>query len=384
MNQKTENAKDEHVTVLPEHMFTPMPKFDARGTALLTLAVLATLFALKFAAGFIVPVVIAILLAYTLDPIVSAMARYRVPRWLGALVTLTAVVFACGFWVYTLRGQAQAIVDQAPVIARKLSRVLDTSQTTEGNLEKMRKAAEALQKATEKATGAATPGVVTSVVVEQPANRVRDVVITGGIGLAAAAAELSVVIFLVFFLLAAGDKFKRKFVKIAGHTLSEKKITVQMFDQMNRTIQRYMLMLLVTNGTVGVASWIAFRLIGLENAGTWGLVAGVLHLIPYFGPLVTALATGAAAFMQFDTLGMALLTAAASLGIAAAIGMVLTTWMIGRMAKMNTVAVFLSLLLFGAIWGVWGVLLSGPIAVILKVISDHVEGLSVVSEFLSE
>jgi predicted PurR-regulated permease PerM len=192
------------------------------------------------------------------------------------------------------------------------------------------------------------------------------------------------VVFLTFFLLLAGDKFKRKFVKVVGRTLSDKKLSVQMFDQINRNIQRYMLMLLLTNAALGLATWVTFRIIGLENAGTWALLAAVLHLIPYFGPLLIAIATSMAGLLQFGTLGMASLVGLASLGWAVLIGTVITTWMTGRLAKMNTVAVFVSLLLFSFIWGVWGALLAVPIAVIVKVVSDHVEGLEAFSEFLGD
>jgi len=192
------------------------------------------------------------------------------------------------------------------------------------------------------------------------------------------------VLFLTFFLLLAGDKFKRKFVKVVGRTLSDKKISVQMFDQINLSIQRYMLMLLVTNIALGLVTWLTFRIIGLENAGTWALLASILHLIPYFGPILIAATTSMAGLLQFGTLGMAGLVGLASLGWAALIGTLITTWMTGRLAKMNTVAVFLSLLLFTFIWGVWGALLSVPIAVIAKVVADHIEGLEAISEFLGE
>ena len=110
----------------------------------------------------------------------------------------------------------------------------------------------------------------------------------------------------------------------------------------------------------------AFRIVGLDNAGTWGIVAGVLHIIPYFGPVIIGRRDRRRRAVQFGSIGMALLVAGLSLVIATFVGVVLTTWMAGRIAKMNTVAVFIGLLLFGWIWGVWGVLLSVPIVVITR------------------
>jgi predicted PurR-regulated permease PerM len=173
-------------------------------------------------------------------------------------------------------------------------------------------------------------------------------------------------------------------VRIAGSSLSRKKVTVTILDDINQSIQRYMLMLLTTNVMVGVATWIAFRMIGLDNAGAWGVFAGVAHLIPYFGPAVTAALTGMAGFIQFGTFSTALLVAGASLLVATIIGTFVTAWMTGRIAKMNTAGVFISLLFFGWLWGVWGLLLSIPIIVIVKVVSQQVEPLHPLAELLGE
>jgi predicted PurR-regulated permease PerM len=129
---------------------------------------------------------------------------------------------------------------------------------------------------------------------------------------------------------------------------------------------------------------VVFRWIGLENAGAWAVAAGLLHVIPYLGPGLTAIATGMVGFMQFDSFAMALLVSGAGLAIAIVVGTFITTWMTGRIAAMNSAAIFVSLLFWGWLWGVWGMLLSIPITVILKVISEQVEPLQPVAELLGE
>ena len=203
----------------------------------------------------------------------------------------------------------------------------------------------------------------------------------GAIG---AVGQAIMVLFLTFFLLLGGDTFKRKLVRLTGPSLSNKKITVQILDDINDSIQKYLFMLLVTNVLVAVLAWIAFRWIGLENAGAWAVASGLLHVIPYLGPGVTAAAVGMAAFMQFDSFSMAFLVCGISLAIATFVGTFVTTWMTGRIAKMNAAAVFISLLFWGWLWGVWGMLLSIPIIVICKVVSEHVEELQPVAELLGE
>jgi AI-2E family transporter len=120
------------------------------------------------------------------------------------------------------------------------------------------------------------------------------------------------------------------------------------------------------------------------NAGAWAVVAGLLHIVPYLGPGVTAVAMGMAAFMQFDSFAMALMVAGASLAIATVVGTFVTIWMTGRIANMNSAAVFISLLFWGWLWGVWGMLLSIPLVVIVKVVSQHVEQLSPTAELLGD
>src|SRR5690606_14984448 len=164
--------------------------------------------------------------------------------------------------------------------------------------------------------------------------------------------------------------------------LSNKKITVAILDDIDRSIQNYMLTLLTANVLLAVLTWGVFRAIGLENAGAWGVAAGILHFIPYLGPLLTAFASGMAGLLPFGSLTMALVVAGASLAVATVVGMILMTWMCGKMTKMNTSAVFIGLLFWGWLWGAWGLLLAVPIMGMIKVCAEHVEDLHPVAELL--
>jgi predicted PurR-regulated permease PerM len=354
----------------------PLKRFDARGACLVTLTVLAVLFAMREGREFLVPLVVAIIAAYALDPLVAFLERRRIPRLFATVLVMGALIGIVVFGVLTLQNQVADIVNTLPRISHKLSRTLSGYTSGGGSvLEKLRGAAAVFQEA---------PKNGGSQVVVSNGSAFDNMLLAGSMSIAAFLGETVMIGFLVFFLLVAGNTFKRKFVKVAGHSLTEKKINVHMLDEINRSIQRYLLMMVVTNVLLGLLTWGALRLIGLENAGTWAVVAGALHIIPYFGPLLTALCTGVAALVQFGLPGPALLTAAATLAISAVIGVAVTTWMTGRIAKMNTVSVFIVLLLFTWVWGVWGTLLSIPIAVIAKVVADHVEGLHAVAEFLGE
>jgi predicted PurR-regulated permease PerM len=214
--------------------------------------------------------------------------------------------------------------------------------------------------------------------------RISELLVAGSMSLAGLVSEFAMVLFLVFFLLWSGDTFKRKLIKVVGSSLTTKKITLHILEEINVSVQRYMWMLLVTNLLLATMMWIALRWIGIENAGAWAVFSGLLHIIPYFGPLFISVATALMAFLQFGTFSMMLLTAAVSLAIATFVGMFVTTWMAGRIAKMNAAAVFIGLLFWGWLWGIWGLLLGIPVIVILKVIFERVEGLQSLGELLAE
>jgi predicted PurR-regulated permease PerM len=366
----------------PDHAATTLPAraFDRRHAALSIIAVLAVVFALHLARDFVIPLVISIILSYALDPPVTFLhRRMRVPLPIAASVVVAALLALLVVGILSLRGQVWSIVDSLPQTAQKVSRTVEGFTTGKGSImDKLRSATNAVSAAEKQPAGAAR------VVVERPADKLEGMLLAGSMGVAAFLGQALMVIFLVFFLLLSGDIFKRKFIKICGHTLSEKKISVHMLDEIHRSIRLYMMMMIVTNALLALLTWVAFRWIGLDNAGTWAVVAGALHIIPYFGPLLVALFTGVAAVVQFGELGPALVVAGVSLAIASLIGFVVQTWMTGRIAKMNPVAVFVILLLFTWAWGLWGTLLSIPIAVIVKVVADHVEGFQGVADFLGE
>ncbi len=355
---------------------------DARGLALGVLASIAFVFALDWMQSLLVPLLLGIFLAYTLNPLVCYLEKIRLPRLLATSIVMLAIVSALTLGAYALRGQMQTIVTQLPVAANKLSaQFINMRDDRSGNLQKVQSAVGAMENAT-KQTGSKQSA--THVTIDAPGFKLGDFMWASSLGAMGAIGQVTVVIFLVFFILAGGDTFKRKLVRLTGPSFSQKKITLNILDGINDSIQKYMFTLMMTNVLLGLLTWLTFHLIGLDNAGAWAVGAGLMHVIPYIGPVFTAFATGTAAFMQFDSVSMALLVAGASLVLATAVGVFATTWATGRIARMNAAAVFISLLFWGWLWGIWGMLLGIPIIVVVKVISEHVEQLRPLAELLGE
>ena len=203
-------------------------------------------------------------------------------------------------------------------------------------------------------------------------------------GLLAMLGQIGMVALITFFLMASGDTFRRKLVKLAGPTLSRKKVTLQALNEINDQIQRYMLVQLFTSGVVGVATWLCFLAVGLEQAAVWGVAAAVLNLVPYIGNVIITAGSAMVGFLQFGTLEMALLVAGISLVINSIEGFLLTPWLTSRASKMNPVAIFVGVLAWGWLWGAWGLLLGVPILMVIKAICDRVEDLKSVGEFLGD
>jgi len=366
----------------PSHVLLRVP-MHVRSVALVLLTVLAVLATLKWASAFFIPVMIGFMLSYALSPIIDVLERLRIPRAISAAVLILGILGAAGSSIYAFADDANELVASLPEAAKKLRDTMRRTSRTETPLGTVQKAAAHLEQAAQDA-GTAPPAArgVQRVVIEKPAFNVRDYLWSGTVGLASLIGQVVVVTFLTFFMLISGDTFRRKLVKIAGPTFANKKITVQALDEITGQIQRYLLVQLLASVLVGVTTGLAFWAIGLEHAAVWGFAAGVLNLIPYIGSVVVTGAAGTVAFLQFGQLDMALLVAGASLLINTIEGNLMVPWLTSKASRMNPVAVFIGVLGWGWLWGIWGLLLGIPIMMIVKAICDRVEDLKPVGELL--
>jgi predicted PurR-regulated permease PerM len=355
-------------------------------SALFVLVGLAIVLALKYLAAVFIPIVLALLISYALEPVVAFAVRRHVPRALAAALLLLTLALGGGWYLYGLRDQATAMIDKLPEAALRLRRVLERERPpTATAIQQVQTAANELEKAA--AAAAAPPSVpagVSRVQIERPAFNVREYLVWGSMGVAAAVVQLVLIFFLVFFVLASGDLYRRKLVKIVGPSLSQKKITVEILQEIDRQIESFLLVQIFSSIVVGVATWLAFTWLGVEQAALWGLVAAVFNSIPYIGPIVVTGGTSIVGFLQFGTLGMTLIVAATSLVITSLEGFLLTPWLTSRAARMNAVAIFIGLIFWGSVWQVWGMLLAVPMMMVIKAICDHVEDLKGIGELLGD
>jgi len=362
---------------------------NVRSTSLAVLALLAVVGFFFVARAVLIPITIAVLASYALTPVVDWLKRtVRLPKALGAALTLALILAGLGVGIESLQSQAIQILDIVPRATDKFSTAIRrTALGPPGAVEKIRKAASEIEKA---ATAAATTpssarAPVTSGVRTPESSagiNIWDYVLMGTASALAGIGQLVVVIALVYFLLIAGDSFRRTLMRISGDTLSKKKITLQILDEIDSQIQRYLLVQLATSGLLGVVAWLVFVSIGLENAPFWGLLGGVLHLIPYAGPTAFVLLVGLVAYAQFESLQPVVLVVGSMLAVVGIIGLLLVPWLTQRVGRLNAVTVFVSLLVWGWLWGIWGLLLGVPIVMAINAVCERIEDLQPISEFL--
>ena len=377
------STKAEMAIATPKAIAADTRKQRMRGNrSLAILATVAVVLALYFGGPFFIPLMVALLISFALTPVVDVLTKLLRFRALSAGVVVISVLGSMGWAAYAWSDDALAIWEKVPDAAKSISRSLQKFAQKPSPITDVKKAASDIETAAQ--GGKATP--VTAAPAPSTASQISmwQLIWTGGKGVAIAAGQVVVVSFLVFFMLASGSLFKRKIVVLSGERLAQRKITVEVLDKIDLQIRRYLVVMLISNALVGLGTWIVFRVAGVEYAGLWGLIAMILHTVPYFGSALVAVGSLVVAFVQFDDWSQAFIVAGSSVVVATLVGNIFSTWLASRQTRINTTAAFVGLLFFGWLWGLWGLLLGIPIVAIVKTICDHNEDWKTFAELLGD
>lgn len=347
-------------------------------TAPQVIAVILLLAACRYASGFLAPLLVAILLAVALAPIVKALSRVM-PRWLASAFVVIGIVGAFALTAWTLSDEVAQFSRRLPSLLLEVRGTIQSASPRQSLLRQLQQAVTEL----ERTTTPAKPSDATPVTIVETTDVQRSMLsYAQRAGSALSAAIL--LLFLVYFLLASGEMFKEKFVKLSGERLSQKKVTVQMIDEIMSKIGQFVFYQFWSGLLVGLLTWGAFAWLGVRYAGLWGVAAGVLNCIPYFGPTIVMVTSAVAAALQFKSPGMVGLVALVSLAVTTLEGFLLAPIALGRAASVNSVAVFVSVMFWGWMWGPLGLVIAVPILMIVKTVADHVESLASISELLGD
>ena len=300
---------------------------------------------------------------------------------------MPALAAGLGWTTLALKDEAKAIVDTLPVAIARLEQSIEQRQSgKDGALGRLQSAADQLRAAARQMRPGADPTAepVARVSIEPAAFNLTAYLLSGTRGVLGVLAQTVVVGFITFFLLVAGDSFRRKLLELAGPTLARRQIRTELLDQIGTLVKTYLLVQVFTSVLVGIGIGLSFWWLGMERAAVWGIAAGVLNMIPYLGSLIVASGGALFAFFQFGTVEQALLVVLASTVVHTVVGSVLTPILAGRAGKMAPFVIFASMLVWGWLWGVWGVLLGAPIMMTIKAICDRVDGLQPVGRLMGD
>lgn len=360
---------------------------NMRSMSLITLTSIATLYFIDWAQAVLLPLVVAVLISYALEPLVATINRLRVPRPLAAAVVLILLIGIIAGASIPLKQEAMAMLDKIPVAIEQFQQN-EASRPKDGEsmMEKAQSAAKKIKATASPDQGnedASRSGATPVRVVDEPLE-IKDYVLQGSPAALVLISQCFSALLLVYFVLAIGSLYRRKIVKISGPSFARMRKAARIMNEFHRSVRQFLFVMFVGAVFVGVLTWLAFLALGVEQAGFWGVLAGVASAIPYLGPFLVLVGTGVAAFIQFGELEMSIVVAGTSLAITSVQGYLLTPWLTSHISSLNAVAIFIGLLFWGWLWGPVGLVVATPILMIVKSLCDHVINLRPVGELLGK
>jgi predicted PurR-regulated permease PerM len=343
--------------------------FDVRSVALTGLFILAVFYTTYFLRSVLLPIVLAWLLSYLLRPIVRALARIKIPTLLGAALILITLLSAITLGVSALATPAAGWLAKAPAGLQEL----------EYKLMPMKRSMAEVAKASGEIEKLTTPDSSSKLAVEV---KRRPITETLYVRTPEFITSLVLLLILLFFLLAYDGVFIGKLIKLLP-TLSDKKRAVSIAQEIESQVSRYLFTVTVINCCLGLAVGTTVGLLGLRNPVMWGALVAILNFVPYLGALTGIICMTIGAILSFDSLGYALTFPAVYLGFGALEGNFITPWVMGRSLTLNPVIILLSLVFWGWMWGIVGVILAVPILAAFKIFCAHIKPMEPLAEFLS-
>jgi predicted PurR-regulated permease PerM len=344
-------------------------RVEIRSISITGLFVLAAMYTLYFARAFFLPIVLAVLLDFLLSPLIRALKRARVPEPVGAALVIVVLLGTAGIAVYGLVGPAKEWVAKVPVSMREAENRLRKLRTP---VEQVSKTAEQVEQAAKVDNGTKTPEVV----VKGPSLTERLFGTTQT--LIASAFE---VIILLYFLLAAGDLFLQKLIKVLPQ-FRDKKKAVTIARETEASISTYLVTVTLVNLALGLAVALVMFLLKMPNPLLWGAMAALAEFIPYLGASALVALLTLAGLVTFEQVGHALLVPVAYLGVNIIQSQLISPLILGRRLTLNPVAIFVGLVFWWWIWGVPGAFIAVPLIATFKIFCDHIEALAPIGEFL--
>ncbi len=327
--------------------------------------------------AFFVPLVVGVLMTYALAPPVGWLSRLHVPRPIGAALVLSCVASGAVYGTISLQDDASALIDQMPRASRALTESIRGMAGRDGPLARLREAAKELESAAgsqpapaqaRRPSGSEAPPTPTLMPALMEMLRGQLTALVGVL------VQIGTATLIAFFLLSAGDHFRRTLMRTMGPSLSRRRRTFHVLEDISQRLQRYLFTLVLSNMLIALCAWGYFHLMGIEQPALWGAMTGLFHVVPYIGTTLIAVALVVIGLAQFGDAVPAIALGVGTVIIAGGIGMLAGTWLQGKACELDPAVAIIALAAFGALWGGWGLLLAIPVLAVVKTIGDHLEG----------
>jgi predicted PurR-regulated permease PerM len=343
---------------------------EFKSIALKGVFLIACFYTLYFTRALILPFILALLLNFLLRPVVRTLTKMNIPESAGAALVLVALLGSAGYGVIQLSSPAAEWINKAP----------ESLHQIESKVGFLRRPLEGVNHAVEEAKSIARMGTEKKPEVEIRAPGITDAVLTGT---REVIAKSSVMFILLYFLLASGDLFLRKLIKLFP-TLHKKKEIVRITREVEHHTSRYLYTVTMINILMGGCIGVGMHLIGMPNSLLWGVMAGLLVFLPYIGPLIGISIVTIVAFLTFPNLGRILLAPGIYIVLETVQGQIVTPMVLGLRFTLNPVAIFVWLIFWAWMWGIVGAILAFPMLTIFKILCDHIQPLAPIGEFLGK
>jgi predicted PurR-regulated permease PerM len=326
---------------------------------LITLVSLAIVYTLALAQILLIPVALAFLLSLVLAPVVRWLARWHIPRTLGAAGVVLLLVAGLGQGVISSLEPLNNWFEQAPQVLRQLERKVSPIKST---VDQVNKAAEQVDRITsvDSEQSVEVKSVSSSAVLFDNAERL----ISGSL----------VVTLLLYFFLSWGRVMMIRIGGLLGDSGARRRY-LELSTTLEGEVSKYLSVITLINFGLGIVVAATLYVLGMPNPLLWGTVTALFNYIPYLGSLLTAVLLGITALLTFDGLAEPALVLAAFLGLTIFEGQIVTPLVLGRQLALNPLIVFLSVLFWFWLWGIAGALMAVPILITLKLIGDRVDWL---------
>jgi predicted PurR-regulated permease PerM len=361
------------MTALQQHRERIAKSANQSRVALQGIFFISIIAALYFARDFLLPVVLALFIALTLRPAVRFLEKYLVPPWLTATVFVLVLISAGTLAVYLLSSPLSSWIDQAPQLQQKFA-------------SKFAGLGEVLKKfstITDQIQNASTPvqgKPIQEVVVREHSFPGLLISMTGYP--IQFAISLAATLVIAVFLLASGDLFYQKLVRILPN-LTARKQALHIVHDIESEVSTYVLTLSCINAGLGLVIAASFHALGMPSPYLWGILIFIFNFVPYVGTLAGITFVGFMAVVSFDSVGYAMLMPLTYAAWSLLESEIVRPQIFGRRFEMNAVAILLFLAFWSWLWGIAGAAIAVPALVTLKIFCNHIESLSGLGEFLS-